>query len=191
MKIIIASHNPHKIKEFKEILPDSVSALSLKDLKIDQEIEETGSTLEENARIKAETISRKFQLFCIADDTGLEISALNGRPGVFSARYAGEPSDPLANMEKVLKEMEGIFKREAQFRTILAYYDLEKIQFFEGVVEGKILTEPRGNGGFGYDPIFLPRGKSKTFAEMNAEEKNRISHRGRALELFQKIFNAS
>ncbi|PIF01962.1 MAG: non-canonical purine NTP pyrophosphatase, RdgB/HAM1 family [Paludibacter sp.] len=183
-EIIFATHNQHKLEEVQTILKKEYNVIGLNSLNFDEEIEETGTTLEKNAQLKAETIFNKFQINCFADDSGLEIEALNGEPGIFSARYAGEPADSQKNMQKVLDKMQNISNRKAKFRTVIAYKTKEKILFFEGSVEGQILTEKRGNGGFGYDPIFMPKGYDKSFAELSSEEKNRISHRAIAIKKF-------
>ncbi len=183
-EIIFATHNQHKLQEVQTILKTEYNVIGLDSLNFDEEIEETGTTFEQNAQLKAETIFNKFQIDCFADDSGLEIEALNGEPSIFSARYAGEPSNSEKNMQKVLDKMQNISNRKAKFRTVIAYKTKEKIAFFEGVVEGQILTEKRGNGGFGYDPIFMPKGYDKSFAELSSEEKNQISHRSIATKKF-------
>ncbi len=189
MELIIASNNKNKQEEILSILPHSVKLLTLKDIGFKGEIEETGTTLEENAKIKSSHIARLFGKPCLADDTGLEIASLAGRPGVYSARYAGLPPDPIKNMEKVLSELEGKDNREARFRTVLSYFDGSAYWEFEGEIRGQITGSPRGKQGFGYDPIFVPEGYEKTFAEMEARQKNALSHRSRALEKFQNFIN--
>jgi len=182
MELVFATNNKHKLKELQTILGNSFRLLSLNDIGCFEEIPEEQPTLEGNARQKAQHVYEKFGYPCFADDTGLEISALNGEPGVFSARYAGEEKDSNANMNKVLKKMAKINNRKARFRTVISLIENSREEQFEGLVEGEIIREKRGDSGFGYDPIFLPGGFDKTFAEMNLEEKNKISHRGRAVE---------
>ena len=186
--LIVASNNAKKIEEIKNILPE-FKIVTLKEIGFDQEIVEDGSTFRENALIKAQTIAEKFQINCIADDSGLCVEALNGAPGVFSARYAGKEKDDNANNQKLLVELKGITNREAYFVTSLCYYDIQdtKGYYFEGEVNGKIATAPRGSNGFGYDPLFIPEGFDKTFAELDASEKNKMSHRANALKRF-KLF---
>lgn len=190
-EIIFVTHNKHKLEEVCTIVSNSIAIKDLSDLKFYDEIEETASTLEGNALLKAKTIFDKFQQSCFADDTGLEIEALNNRPGVYSARYAGEPTDSKRNMEKVLKEMQGIKNRNARFRTVIAFISQDgQTYFFEGVINGHIAENPIGKSGFGYDPIFIPNGYNKTFAELTSEEKNKISHRRKAIDKFTKfLFN--
>ncbi|WP_221566321.1 XTP/dITP diphosphatase [Alkalihalobacillus sp. TS-13] len=184
-KIIIASHNEGKVKEFRKMFEEfGISVVSLRDLDFHEEIEETGSSFKENASIKAETIANKLHAPVIADDSGLVIDALDGRPGIFSARFAGEEKDDEANIEKVLAELESVPEKErtARFVCVLAVAQLGKeTSSVEGKCEGLILNERRGTNGFGYDPIFYVPSKEKTLAEMNAEEKNKISHRANAL----------
>jgi XTP/dITP diphosphohydrolase len=181
MKLVFATNNQHKLKELQAILGDHFELLSLKEIGCFEEIPEEQPTLEGNARQKAEFIYEKYGYSCFADDTGLEIDALNGDPGVYSARYAGEAKDPQANMDKVLANLKNEDNRKARFRTVISLVlDGEEKQF-EGVVEGEITREKQGGSGFGYDPIFLPAGYNKTFAEMDLSEKNEISHRARAV----------
>lgn len=177
MKIVFATNNKHKLHEIRKITEGVIEILSLSDINCHEEIPETGTTLEENALIKAQFIKEKFGFDCFADDTGLEVDALNGGPGVYSSRYAGENGNPQDNMEKMLREMQGKENRKARFRTVIALLLNGKQHFFEGVINGKIIEEKRGTAGFGYDPIFLPDGYDKTFAELGDEEKNKISHR--------------
>jgi XTP/dITP diphosphohydrolase len=181
MELVFATNNKHKLEELQALLGDTIHLLSLKDIGCFEEIPEEQPTLEGNARQKAEYVSKNYGYSCFADDTGLEIVALNGEPGVFSARYAGEEKNAEANMDKVLKKMAKINNRRARFRTVISLLVKGKETQFDGVVEGTIIREKRGDAGFGYDPIFLPDGFDKTFAEMDLEEKNRISHRGRAV----------
>jgi XTP/dITP diphosphohydrolase len=184
MKLVFASHNQNKVNEIKSLLPKTVEVLSLTDIGFVDEIAETGLTLDENSKIKAKAVLRKTGYFCFADDTGLEIEALNYEPGVFSARYAGNQKNDSDNIEKVLLNLKGITNRNARFRTVITLLIGKDEYSFEGKVEGKIIMEKRGEFGFGYDPIFIPEDESRTFAEMTLEEKNQFSHRARA---FQKM----
>jgi XTP/dITP diphosphohydrolase len=182
MELVFATNNRHKLDEIQAILGDKIKLLGLKDIGCNEEIPEEQETLEGNAAQKAFYVYNKFAYNCFADDTGLEIEALNGEPGVFSARYAGEEKSAEANMDKVLAGLFKINNRNARFRTVISLV-IDGIETqFEGVVEGKILNEKRGKSGFGYDPIFQPAGFSESFAEMNLTDKNKISHRGRAVE---------
>ncbi len=182
MKLVFATNNQHKLKELQAILGNRFQLLSLKDIGCDEEIPEEQPTLEGNASQKSHFIYEKYGYSCFADDTGLEIEGLNGEPGVCSARYAGEEKNANANMDKVLNKMTKIKNRNARFRTVISLIiDGNEVQF-EGIVEGEILTEKRGDSGFGYDPVFRPHGFQQTFAEMNLTDKNKISHRGRAVE---------
>ncbi|MGG1247538.1 XTP/dITP diphosphatase [Bacillus spizizenii] len=191
---IIATHNPGKLKEFKEILePRGYDVKSLADIGFTEEIEETGHTFEENAILKAEAVAKAANKMVIADDSGLSIDNLGGRPGVYSARYAGEQKDDKANIEKVLSELKGIEKeqRTARFRCALAVsIPGEETKTVEGHVEGYIAEEPRGEYGFGYDPIFIVKDKDKTMAELTSDEKNKISHRADALKKLSKLLEA-
>ncbi|MBU8570404.1 MULTISPECIES: XTP/dITP diphosphatase [Bacillus] len=188
---IIATHNPGKVKEFKEILePRGYDVKSLAEIGFTEEIEETGHTFEENAILKAEAVAKAVNKMVIADDSGLSIDNLGGRPGVYSARYAGEQKDDQANIEKVLSELKGIEKeqRTARFRCALAVsIPGEETKTVEGHVEGYIAEEPRGEYGFGYDPIFIVKDKDKTMAELTSDEKNKISHRADALKKLSKL----
>jgi XTP/dITP diphosphohydrolase len=184
MKLVFASHNQNKVNEIKSLLPKTFEILSLTEIGFNEEIEETGLTLDENSRIKAQTVFEKTGYFCFADDTGLEIEALNYEPGVFSARYAGNQKNDSENIEKVLSKLQGMINRNARFRTVITLLIGQEEYSFEGKVEGKIIMEKRGEFGFGYDPIFIPENESRTFAEMPLEEKNKFSHRARA---FQKM----
>nr|WGD93905.1 XTP/dITP diphosphatase [Bacillus subtilis] len=191
---IIATHNPGKVKEFKEILePRGYDVKSLAEIGFTEEIEETGHTFEENAILKAEAVAKAVNKMVIADDSGLSIDNLGGRPGVYSARYAGEQKDDQANIEKVLSELKGIEKeqRTARFRRALAVsIPGEETKTVEGHVEGYIAEEPRGEYGFGYDPIFIVKDKDKTMAELTSDEKNKISHRADALKKLSKLLEA-
>ncbi len=182
MKLIFATHNQHKLEEIQQLLNPSVELVSLNDLGFLEEIEETGKDLKENALIKVQSVFQKFQTNTFADDTGLEIDSLNGEPGVFSARYAGDKKDSFANMHKVLTLMKGQWNRKARFRTVIALIFNQQAFFFEGIVNGEILENPIGDKGFGYDPIFKPDNYHLSFAQMDAATKNSISHRGRAVE---------
>lgn len=182
MEIIFASGNKHKVEEINQKCPDSISIQSMREIGFKGEIEEPGETLSENAQIKAQFIYDKYDKSCFADDTGLEISALNGEPGVYSARYAGENCTYDDNCNKVLKAMAGMENREARFRTVIHLIIDGDHHEFEGQIKGVILKEKRGDSGFGYDPIFKPYGSELSFAEMALEEKNKISHRALAVE---------
>ena len=181
MKIVFATNNAHKLSEVKAVLGDGFELVTLKEVGITEDIPETGSTLDENATIKARYVYDRTGLDCFADDTGLEVEALNGAPGVRSARYATDGHDFAANREKLLHEMEGKELRSARFRTVVALIEGGAEQCFEGIVDGEITTQERGEGGFGYDCLFQPLGYEQTFAELAPEEKNAISHRGRAV----------
>ena len=186
-KLVVATNNAHKLEEISAILGDEMELLSLKDIQCFDEIPETSDTLEGNARQKAEYIYRNYRMDCFADDTGLEVEALGGAPGVFSARYAGDGHDSEANMQKLLQELKGKENRKAQFRTAICLIMEGKEYQFEGIVKGEIIKEKRGGAGFGYDPIFTPEGHNLTFAELGNEIKNTISHRARAVEALCKF----
>jgi XTP/dITP diphosphohydrolase len=182
-KLVFATNNAHKLDEIRAILGDKVEVLSLKDIHCEADIPETADTLEGNAALKAEYIYKNFGLDCFADDTGLEVEALGGAPGVYSARYAGgEGHDSEANMKKLLAELDGETNRKAQFRTVICLIEGGAEHLFEGIVKGEIIEKKRGCSGFGYDPVFVPEGYTETFAEMGSEEKNKISHRARATQ---------
>jgi XTP/dITP diphosphohydrolase len=183
-KIFFGTGNAKKLKEIKEILGERFTLLSFTDLPSPIEVEETEPNLEGNAILKAKAYHLATGLPCFADDTGLEVNALGGAPGVFSARYAGANGDAKANMEKLLAALEGHDDRSARFRTVIAWYDGEALELFEGVLNGHIIHEPVGENGFGYDPIFVPEGYDLSLAQMTAESKNSISHRGKALRKF-------
>ena len=186
MKLVFATQNENKAHEIESLLPEYFKIISLKDIRCFDEIPETAETLEGNSLLKASFISETYNLNCFADDTGLEIEALDNRPGVHSALYAGPDKSAAANIDKVLSELEGKTSRNAQFRTLITLI-LNKSTFsFEGIVRGEIISEKRGENGFGYDPIFVPEGEIRTFAEMSLEEKNKHSHRARA---FQKMID--
>ncbi|MGI6574110.1 MAG: non-canonical purine NTP diphosphatase [Fermentimonas sp.] len=179
--IVFATHNANKLAEIREITGGEVEVLGLTDIGCHDEIDETGNTLEENALIKARQVKERYGYDCFADDTGLEVDALNGMPGVYSARYAGPSCDPEANMQKMLSVLQGIDNRAAQFRTVIALVANGEERLFEGIIRGRITREKQGSNGFGYDPIFVPEGYDLTFAEMEASVKNRVSHRAIAM----------
>ena len=181
-KLVVATNNAHKLEEISAILGNEMELLSLKDIHCNADIPETADTLEGNARQKAMYIHENYGMDCFADDTGLEVEALDGAPGVFSARYAGDGHDSEANMQKLLKELEGKENRKAQYRTAICQIMEGKEYLFEGIVKGHIIEEKRGGAGFGYDPIFVPEGYDQTFAELGNDVKNTISHRARAVE---------
>lgn len=182
MELVFATNNRHKLEEIQNLLGNKIKLLSLKDISFFEEIPEDYDTLKENAQQKARYIYDRYKLNCFADDTGLEIDYLNGAPGVLSARYAGESCSFEDNIVKALKELDGAENRKAKFRTVISLILDGKEHYFEGVVDGEILTDKHGDSGFGYDPIFRPVGFDKSFAEMDMDEKNKISHRGRAAQ---------
>ncbi len=181
-KLVFATNNRHKLEEVSAVLRDQLEILSLKDIQCHDDIPETADTLEGNALLKAQHVYNNYGFNCFADDTGLEVDALNGQPGVYSARYAGEDQNAERNMEKLLQELEGTNNRRAQFRTVVALIEESKVNYFEGKIEGVIINTRRGDAGFGYDPVFVPDGYSQTFAEMGSELKNKISHRALAIQ---------
>jgi XTP/dITP diphosphohydrolase len=181
IEICLASNNAHKIVELQQMLGDTFLIKTMKDIGCEDDIEEYGTTFEQNSKIKADYIHNLYGVNVIADDSGLEVEALDNRPGVYSARYAGEPTNHQANIEKLLLELDGIENREARFRTVITLILDDKHYAFEGQVSGKITKELRGDEGFGYDPVFVPDGFEKTFAEMPADLKNQISHRANAI----------
>lgn len=181
MKLVFASSNSHKINEIKKFLPENIELLGLNDIQCFDEIPETAETIEGNAILKADYIKNNYGLNCFADDSGLEIEALNGQPGVYSARYAGEPKDDNKNIDKVLFELHNQTNRKANFKTVICLNLNDKQYLFTGIVNGSIINEKKGDNGFGYDPIFVPDGFDKTFAQMTFEEKNQISHRAKAV----------
>ena len=182
MEICLASNNQHKIEELKQLLGNHILLKTLSEIGCNEDIEETGSSFEENSKIKSDFVYNKFKINCLSDDSGLEIDALGGRPGVFSARYSGIHGDHPSNIRKVLEELKGVENRAARFRTVISLnLEGETIQF-DGVVEGKINFGPAGTDGFGYDPIFIPSGYETTFAQMSSDEKNKISHRAEAIK---------
>lgn len=181
-KLVFSTNNEHKLEEVRAKLGKYYQIISLKDLGDDTDVPETGDTLEENAMIKADYLWNTYQVNCFADDTGLEVEALNNAPGVYSARYAGEHKSSEDNVAKLLKELEGKENRRARFRTVIALIMGGKRYLFEGKIEGVITTAPKGTSGFGYDPVFQADGYDKTFAELTLEDKNNISHRAKAVE---------
>lgn len=191
MKIVFASNNKNKIYEIQSMLPESIQIVSLESIGCLEEIPETAETIEGNAILKANYVTQKYGFDCFADDTGLEVEALNGKPGVYSARYAGEQRNADDNMNKLLEELLDKPNRNAQFKTVIALNFEGKQYLFEGIASGEITLEKKGTGGFGYDPIFKPNGYENTFAELSLEIKNEISHRGKAtkalLEFLQNI----
>lgn len=185
MKLCFATHNINKLKEIREILEGKFEVVSLDEIGQTDEIPETGRTLEENSLLKAEFVFRKFRVAVIADDSGLEVESLNGEPGVYSARYAGSQKNSEDNMNLLLSNLRGHQNKQACFKAVITYIDEQGTSAqFVGQVDGKIIDVKRGSGGFGYDPIFVPDGYDRTFAEMSNEEKNTMSHRARALEKF-------
>lgn len=189
-KIVFATNNSHKLEEARAILDGCVDVLSLNDIGCNDEIPETAETLEGNALIKARWVKEKYGYDCFADDTGLMVDALNGAPGVYSARFAGEHCSPADNIALLLEKMEGIENREAKFSTVVALILDDKEYLFEGEIKGRIAEENSGNSGFGYDPVFIPENSSLSFAEMSAESKNAISHRGRAMTKLAGFLNS-
>jgi XTP/dITP diphosphohydrolase len=181
MKLVFATNNLNKLKEVQSLMPKRIKLLSLKDIGCFEDIPETQNTIEGNAIQKAAYIKTHYGYDCFADDTGLEVDALNGAPGVYSARYAGEQRDANDNMDKLLKALENIDNRNAQFKTVIALHLNGNLQTFTGICEGEITVAKRGEQGFGYDPIFKPLGYNQTFAEMDLELKNEIGHRGKAI----------
>lgn len=187
-KIVFATNNEHKLREIRAILRDEIEVFSLEDIGCHADIAETADTLEGNALIKARFVYDNYHMDCFADDTGLEVEALNGEPGVRTARYAGDNHDSKANMRKLLHEMDGKTNRYARFRTAIALVQDGEEYLFSGEVRGDISTEPRGEQGFGYDPVFIPENAGKTFAELGEEAKNGISHRARAVKKLVDFF---
>ena len=191
MKIVFASNNKNKIQEIQSMFPDTIQIVSLESIGCFEEIPETADTIEGNAILKANYITQNYGFDCFADDTGLEVDSLNGEPGVYSARYAGEQRNADDNMNKLLEELLDKPNRNAQFKTVIVLNFEGKQYLFEGIASGEITLEKKGTGGFGYDPIFKPNGYENTFAELSLEVKNEISHRGKAtkalLEFLQNI----
>lgn len=189
MKIVFATNNPNKLKEIQSLIPKEIEIISLNEIGCNEDIPETGDTLEANAFQKAHYIKDNFNYDCFADDTGLEIDELNGDPGVYSARYAGPERNENANMNKVLNELKGKKNRKAQFRTAIALILKGEEHLFEGKIEGYISKDKQGNEGFGYDPIFIPENDIRSFAQMSVQEKGVISHRGRAVRKLVAYLN--
>ncbi|MCP4553381.1 MAG: non-canonical purine NTP diphosphatase [Bacteroidetes bacterium] len=185
-KMVFATKNANKITEIKKILTDQFEILSLRDIGFEEDIDETSDTLEGNALIKSSLIYKRFNLNCFADDTGLEVETLDGLPGVYSARYAGEENNAEKNIQKLLENLKNKSNRNARFRTVISLIINDKEIYFEGIIKGKISKLKKGSMGFGYDPVFIPDGYKKTFAEMELDEKNKISHRAIAM---QKLIN--
>ena len=181
-KLVFATNNAHKLEEVRAVLDNKIEIVSLNELGCYDDIPETADTLEGNALIKAEYVFNKFGMACIADDTGLEVEALNGEPGVYSARYGGEPHNAQKNIQKLLTNLKGVENRKARFRTVIVLKDAERELYFEGTIHGHISETPSGAAGFGYDPVFVPDGYNKSFAELGPELKNKISHRALAVE---------
>lgn len=190
-KLVFASNNAHKLSEIRAILGDHIEIISLSDLQCHEEIPETADTLEGNALIKARYVWEHYGLYCFADDTGLEVEALDGAPGVYSARFAGEHASFEDNVSLLLERLSGVAApRRARFRTVIALIDEYGTHFFEGSVDGEITLERSGNHGFGYDPIFRPEGREETFAQLTEQEKNSMSHRGRAVQKLVRYLQA-
>jgi XTP/dITP diphosphohydrolase len=189
MNLCFATNNKHKLEEVAQAVDKRFTILSLADLNCLEELPETRNTLEGNSLQKAEYVFNRYKISCFADDSGLEVEALNQAPGVFSARYAGNHKSDNDNIDLLLKNLDGALNRKAKFRTVITLIGLGDIQFFEGSIEGIILKERKGSGGFGYDPIFQPSGHSRSFAEMNIREKNKISHRAIAVQKLLSYLN--
>ncbi len=189
MELVFATNNPHKLEEIRSIVPADLPIRSLKEIGCEHEIAETAPDLDGNARIKAEHVLNEHEYDAFADDTGLEVNALDGRPGVYSARFASANPSFQENIDKLLYEMQGVRDRSARFRTIIFLYTKDGSKSFEGRIEGRIAEEPRGEQGFGYDPVFIPEGEDRTFAEMEASEKDRISHRGEAVRALAEFLS--
>ncbi|HEY9533486.1 MAG TPA: non-canonical purine NTP diphosphatase [Mucilaginibacter sp.] len=189
-QLVFATNNAHKLEEVQAKLAGRIELLSLNDINCQDDIEETGATFPENASIKSRFIYNKYHVNCFGDDSGLEVDALNGEPGVYSARYAGKHGDHAANIAKVLNNLGDNLNRKARFRTVISLVWNGEEHFFDGTVEGTIRKEPTGNGGFGYDPIFQPDGYDITFAQMSLQEKNNISHRAIAVEKLTEFLNS-
>lgn len=187
--LYLATQNKHKVEELSALLQDHFTVRDLSTLALTEEIPETGTTLRENSLQKARYIAEKFHVSCLADDSGLEVEALGGEPGVYSARYAGEPKDDQANLQLLLQNLRGYANRRARFVTVLTYFAAGSYHSFEGEIQGSIVESPRGTQGFGYDPIFQPEKEQRTFAEMTLSEKNQIAHRARALEKFKNYLD--
>ncbi len=189
MQLVFASNNANKIEEIQALLPETIEIKSLASIQCFEDIPETATTIEGNAMLKANYITQKYGCDCFADDTGLEVEALNGEPGVYSARYAGEQRNADDNMAKLLRNLQGKLNRKAQFKTVIALNFKHKQYLFTGIIKGEITSDKIGNQGFGYDPIFLPEGFSETFAQFSLEQKGRISHRGIATQKLIEFLN--
>ena len=190
MKLVFATNNQNKIKEVQSLIPSHITLLSLKDIGCFEEVPETQLTIKGNAIQKAEYIKENYGFDCFADDTGLEVETLNGEPGVFSARYAGEQRDANDNMNKLLMELDGKPNRNARFKTVIALHLNNELHTFEGICKGEITSTKKGDSGFGYDPIFIPDGFTQTFAEMELSLKNKIGHRGKAVTNLVDFLNS-
>ena len=184
MQLLFATSNINKVKEIQSLLPEGFSLLGLNDIGYNGDIPETADTIEGNSLLKAQFIAENFNRICFSEDTGLEVVALNGRPGVRTARYAGEQACNQDNISLVLKEMNAITEHKARFKTVISFFDGNEFKQFEGICNGHIATDTKGNDGFGYDPIFIPDGEVRTFAEMTLTEKNKFSHRKKAFNQF-------
>ncbi len=189
MKLVFATNNAHKLEEVREIFSGKVEVLSLKDINCTAEIPETSPTIEGNSLQKARYIHDQYGMDCFSDDTGLEVDALGGAPSVYSARYAGEPSNPEQNRKKLLQELKDCTNRTARFRTVITLIIKGEVHQFEGVAEGEISTQEYGEQGFGYDSLFIPKGYTQTFAQLGNMEKNRISHRSKAIAALWEYIN--
>lgn len=189
--LYLATQNKHKVDELRALLQDHFTVRDLSSLALSEEIPETGITLTENSLQKARYIADKFQVSCLADDSGLEVEALQGAPGVYSARYAGEPKNDQANVSLLLQNLQDVSNRQARFVTVLTYFNGTSYHSFEGEILGNIVEAPRGSQGFGYDPVFRPENETRTFAEMTLLEKNQIAHRARALKKFINFLDKS
>ncbi|WP_103070594.1 non-canonical purine NTP diphosphatase [Aquimarina sediminis] len=189
MKLVFATNNPNKLKEVQALMPQHIQLISLADIGCTEDIPETSPSIEGNAEQKARYIKDHYGYDCFADDTGLEVEALDNAPGVYSARYAGKEKNANANMEKLLMELKDKENRNAQFKTVIALILDDELKTFTGICSGKITTKKRGEGGFGYDPIFLPSGYTETFAELPLSEKNKIGHRGKAIQQLIEDFS--
>lgn len=190
MELVFVTANAHKAAEVQKVVSTTIKIVSLKDINCSDDIEETANTFQGNALLKAKHIYNKYYKNCFADDSGLEVEALNNEPGVFSARYAGVTKSDEKNTAKLLKNLEGIENRKARFRTVIALIFDGKEYLFEGIIEGTIAQQPIGTNGFGYDPVFIPAGYTNTFAQMTAEEKNQISHRAIAVSKMNEFLKA-
>lgn len=189
MQLVFATNNDNKLKEVQALLPTYIKLLSLKDIGCFEDIPETQETIEGNANQKANYVKDHYGYDCFADDTGLEVEALNGAPGIYSARYAGEQRDANDNMNKLLNKLKSKPNKKAQFKTVIALQINNQLYTFTGICKGEIITTKKGNKGFGYDPIFQPKGYSQTFAELSLEEKNKIGHRGKAVSKLVVFLN--